>query len=269
MKTDAKSGILYECWQAREPKAVFILIHGLGGHTGRWEALADFFRKKNISLYAIELRGFGSTDGEKGHVKSFGVYFRDIASLYGIAKKEHPEAKIFLLGESMGGLIAFLCAADNRFRWDGLIAISPAFGNKLKMPLLHYLSIPFFFIFRPTKKFRLSFTHEMCTQDAAYIKIMKEDLREHRLASSGLLTAIVFSQIKSLMLRKCINIPVLFMLASPDSMVDAERSRFIFKKLVSRDKTLLEYPGMCHALSIDIGKEKVFNDIWEWVKNRF
>ena len=43
----------YRKWLAPEPKAVFLLVHGLCAHRVRWEAMADFLLKINISSYAI------------------------------------------------------------------------------------------------------------------------------------------------------------------------------------------------------------------------
>jgi alpha-beta hydrolase superfamily lysophospholipase len=39
-------------------------------------------------------------------------------------------------------------------------------------------------------------------------------------------------------------------------------------ELQGADKTLLVFPGMRHALSIDLGREKVFEDILAWAGPR-
>lgn len=44
MKTVEGSDVLYQYWPAGQAKAALLLVHGMGAHTGRWEALADFFR---------------------------------------------------------------------------------------------------------------------------------------------------------------------------------------------------------------------------------
>jgi alpha-beta hydrolase superfamily lysophospholipase len=48
-------------------------------------------------------------------------------------------------------------------------------------------------------------------------------------------------------------------------MVDQKKSKKIFNRLQLKDKKMIEYPGMYHALSIEKGKEKVFADILAWV----
>ena len=91
-------------------------MHGLGGYSERWKALAEFFYKRNISSYALELKGFGETSDLKGHIDSFDIYLNDIKSLQRIVAKENPEKKIFLLGESLGGLLSFLLVIKER-KW--------------------------------------------------------------------------------------------------------------------------------------------------------
>ena len=40
------------------------------------------------------------------------------------------------------------------------------------------------------------------------------------------------------------------------------------KKMKDKDKEMIEYPGMYHSLSIDLGREKVFEDILDWILRR-
>ena len=51
-------------------------------------------------------------------------------------------------------------------------------------------------------------------------------------------------------------------------MVDEKAGRKIFAKLSLADKTIIEYPDMRHALSIERGRESVFEDILAWTEKR-
>ena len=53
MKVDKKTGLMYQQWDALSPQAVFLLVHGLGGHSARWQFLAEYLLKNRISSYAI------------------------------------------------------------------------------------------------------------------------------------------------------------------------------------------------------------------------
>lgn len=257
MANDKDKEIGYRKWTAPSARAAFLLVHGLGAHTGRWEALAEFFAQHGISSYAIELH----------RVAGFGSHYGDILRLRDIIKKESPSAKIFLIGESMGALISFLLAAAKPGLFDGLICISPAFANKIRLSPLEYLKIAAALLYKPHKMFRVPFDSSMCTRDIDYRKKMDQDPSEHRTASSRLLTAILFAQVHARSVRSP-GLPVLFLVAGEDKMIDHGATNTIFERLEEKDKALVEFPGMYHALTIDIGKEAVFKKILEWVGRR-
>lgn len=265
---DDKTAIIYRRWEAHPSKAVLLLVHGLGAHTGRWEFLADFFFKNDISSYALELKGFGETRGSRGHIDSFNVYFDDIRRLLNIIKRENPKQKVFLLGESMGGIISFLMAIYEPGLFSGLICISPAFQSRLKFTLLDYLKIFFPLLYNPKKQFDLPFNSEMCTRDIDYQKTMDADEREYRRASSKLLSEFAIAQIRSQILKDRLKTPVLFLVAGVDKLVDSGESLKIFKGLKVKDKAIIQYPNMYHALSIELGREAVFSDILNWLEKR-
>jgi len=268
MKLDEATGIMYREWISSGGEIVFLLVHGLGAHSARWDFLSDFLLQNGISSYALELKGFGETKGLKGHIDSFDVYFDDIISLRDIIIKEHPGKKIFLLGESLGGVISFLLAGQNPDLFSGLICISPAFRSKMKVNLLEYIKMFAPLIYNPKKHLTVPFTSNMCTRDTEFIKVMDQDEREHRVITSKFLLQIIVAQLKSRRRAEEIKIPVLFLIPGEDKLVDSRASKTIFEKLKGKDKELIEYPGMYHALSIDLGREQFFKDILNWVRGR-
>lgn len=268
LKVDEKTGVSYRKWNAPSPKAVLLLVHGLGAHSQRWGFLADFFLTCAYSSYAIELRGFGRTKELKGDIESFNIYLDDVRSLWGIIKEEYPDKKVFLVGESMGALIAFLAAAQSSKLWDGIILLSPVFRSRLKMPALNYLKIFFSLFYNPRKQIHIPFDSQMCTRDVDYQKVMDADPLEHRLATVRLLFNIVSSQIRAQYLRSAVYAPILFLLSGKDELADAKASQKFFRGLKTEDKEIILYHEMRHALSIELEREKVFKDILKWTERR-
>lgn len=265
--------ILYRRWDtvppAVPPKAVFLLVHGLGAHTARWDFLAGFLARSGFSSYGIELRGFGRTpERPRGHVDSLRVWERDVLRLYEIAVAQNPGRKIFVLGESIGSLIAFNMACRFPDAFAGQVLISPDFKNGLKFPLSAYLTIGALILFKPQKTIQVPFTSAMCTRDTAYQEVMDQSPDELRVASLKCLLSILSEQGKSTRLAKDLRIPSLFLISGTDLLVDERASRKLFKKLTLEDKTILEYPEMLHALSIDLGRDRVFQDILDWAEKR-
>lgn len=245
----------YRQWIAPRARAVFLLVHGIGAYSGRWEAMADFFIKNRISSYAVECP---KTED----------YYDGILRLHGVISKDNPGKKIFLIGESLGGLISFLLISRRKDLFDGLVCFSPAFRSRLKLSGPDYLKILASLLYNPKREFRLPFDSSMCTRDNDYRKKMDSDEREHRLASSRSILGILFSQTASWISVKKLATPVLFLVAGDDKIADSRASMEMFKRLTVKDKTLVEYPGMYHSLSIELGKEKVFEDLLKWVDKR-
>ena len=260
MKTTEKGDGGYRQWRLPEPKYVFLLVHGLGAHSGRWEAMADFFLKKGISSYAVELK-----DGSR---ENFGSYYGKILRLYGIIAKENPSKKIFLAGESMGALISFLLCAARPGAFSGLICISPAFAARERIAFPDGIRMLAALFYNPGKQFTLPFDSSMCTRDIDYINKMDQDPREYRSVPLRQIFEILLAQVYARAVKKKMMTPALFLIAGEDKIVDPAVSAAVFKGLAVKDKTLVEFPGMYHALSIELGKEAVFEEILKWAERR-
>jgi alpha-beta hydrolase superfamily lysophospholipase len=257
---------MYRKWEAASPRAVFLLVHGLGAHSARWEFLAEVFLFRNVSSYAIELRGCGETQDLKGHIDSFNVYYNDIYSLRDIIVKENTGKKIFLVGESLGGLISYIAAVENPDMFNGLVCLSPAFSNQFKPSVLDYIKIFFPLLYNPKKQHKMPFTSKMCTRDTTYESAMDADHREHRLATSRFILNLLTAQGEAKTLKDREDMHILFLLSGDDQVVDPRASEKVFEKLSARDKKIIQYPDMRHALSVELGKEKVAEDILKWLE---
>jgi alpha-beta hydrolase superfamily lysophospholipase len=268
LKTVNGSDVNYRFWPAPNAKAVVLLVHGMGAHTDRWGFTAEYLAKHNYPSYAIALKGYGETKTIPGHIDSFSIYYEDLRTLYRLIQKENPGKKIFILGESLGGLISYVFAEREPELFSGILLISPAFKNGMKISVLNYLKVFSSLIYDRKKTITMPFTSKMCTRDEAYRKIMDADPRELRIASSGLLFNTLLAQLAAKKIVSSSTLPILFLLAGKDYLVDPKESKWEFNRLPVKDKELKEYPEMLHALSIDLDREKVFADIVSWLDKR-
>ncbi|MFH1460266.1 MAG: lysophospholipase [Candidatus Omnitrophota bacterium] len=261
-----KNGLIYKKWIADQTDALVLLVHGMGAHFDRWQDLALFLKSNNLSSFGLDLRGFGQTPGLRGHVDSFKIYYEDIKKLRKIMQNEHPGKKIFILGESMGAVISFSLCLQCKELFDGIICVSPAFKSVLKFNPLVLAFIYLCLLIYPRKQFLIPFSSSMCTQDVEYLEKMDQDQREHRLATSRLLFNLVLAQTKSILFKNKLKISTLFLVAANDSIVSTPMSEKIFQGLSIKDKEIKKYPDMYHALTIDINRKCVFEDIKNWMK---
>lgn len=257
--------IQYKKWGSGDAGRVFILVHGLGAHAGRWAAAGEFFAQKGIVSYAVELRDFDKPDDKR---ETFRRYFNKTLHLCRMIRTEHQDKKIFIIGESMGALISFLLAARRPDLFSGLICVSPALTNRYKLAFSRGVKMLATLISGSSEKFKLPFDSACCTRDAGYRKKLEEDPREYRSAPVGLLAGLLLAQIRVKSLRYRMKTPVLFLIAGADKIVEPQAARTVFDSLKAGDKTIVEFPEMYHSLSIDVGREKVFEAILKWVEER-
>lgn len=123
-----------------EPKAVVLIVHGLGEHCHRYDRLINHLNNQNVRVYSFDHRGHGRThnlptrkQGSQGHIDSDKrVVMEDIGQLMERAGGDGIGEEIpkYLLGHSLGGLmvIYYALTENERLGITGLIAVAPAIG---------------------------------------------------------------------------------------------------------------------------------------------
>jgi pimeloyl-ACP methyl ester carboxylesterase len=99
---------------------LLVCVHGLGGSHANWSAIAPLLTP-TCRVVALDLAGFGHT---RGGSRSTGVDAN--RRLLGRFLEEVSGTPVILVGNSMGGLIAILQAADSPATVAGLVLIDPA-----------------------------------------------------------------------------------------------------------------------------------------------
>jgi alpha-beta hydrolase superfamily lysophospholipase len=118
-------------WKAeRTPVAILLCVHGLGLHSGYYDALGRVLQTRGITTVAMDVRGFGAwaTVSGKEHVKIDDA-MRDVAIVSKFLRRMNPGKPIFLLGESMGGAIVLRAVAKYPDLVEGAISSVPAAGR--------------------------------------------------------------------------------------------------------------------------------------------
>lgn len=268
MKRCPRRDIMYRHWGCSSPRAAVLFIHGLGGHSNNWEFIAGHLVGHGISCYAIELKGFGQTDGVRGHIDSLTTYIKDVRRLCNIIKKDHRRQPVFIAGESMGGLIGFLTVIRKPRVFRGLICLSPGFASQLKFSLKEYLSMVSARFYNERKQFVMPVTTDMCTRDPECKKIIDADTLEHKFATPRMLQSILLGQLSSRLMKHRVKTDTLFLLAGADTYVSTDASKKIFRGIRFEHKEMIEYPEMRHSLNMELGREKVAADMLRWLEKR-
>ena len=182
-----------------------------------------------------------------------------------IIQKENPGKKVFIVGESMGGLLGFLMAGTEPDLFDGVICLAPAFASRLPVTFFMYVDIVMARFMLPKKRSTVRIPPEMCTRDPECQQMLIDDSREIRFATANLLCEIARAEVSAVVFKDKIKCPVLFSLAGQDKVVNVKASEKIFEFLDIDDKTINCYADMHHAMSIELDREIVFKDMYEWL----
>src|SRR6476620_10933789 len=98
--------LFFQSWlPALAPAAVLVNLHGLGDHSGLYPSLAEFFPLRGIALYAFDPRGNGRSPGQRAYIRSWDQYRDDLQRFLDRVRNWHPNLPLFVLGNSLGGLI--------------------------------------------------------------------------------------------------------------------------------------------------------------------
>src|SRR5215467_9073811 len=115
-----------------EPRAFVIIVPGFNAHSGYYKWVAEQFVAAGVAVYAVDLRGRGSSDGERFYVENFEDYVSDVEAVVAMAKSREAGVPFFLLGHSAGGVVSCLYALTHQAELNGLICES--FAHELPAP---------------------------------------------------------------------------------------------------------------------------------------
>jgi alpha-beta hydrolase superfamily lysophospholipase len=101
-------------WLPDSARASILLVHGFGEHSGRYEHVGRWFAERGFAVHAYDHRGHGRSEGRRCHVDRFDEYLDDLATLLERVRTEAPEHALFLIGHSMGGLVAATFVRERR-----------------------------------------------------------------------------------------------------------------------------------------------------------
>ncbi|MFT3818515.1 MAG: alpha/beta hydrolase [Rubrivivax sp.] len=109
-------------WPHPAPQSQVLIVHDLGEHGGRYEALAQALVAAGHAVAAYDQRGHGRSPGPRGCIPRADSLCDDLAQAIGAWPQQAP---LVLLGHSMGGLVAA------RFVAEGLVARPAAWVRPL------------------------------------------------------------------------------------------------------------------------------------------
>ena len=264
IKAKGGFGIFLRSWRpAGRARGVVVIAHGFNSHSGYYLWVGEQLAGMGLSVYALDLRGRGRSDGERFYVESFEAYAGNIALIVGLAKSREPGLPIYLLGHSAGGVASCLYVLDHQAELSGLMCES--FAYQLPAPDFALAVLKGLSHVAPHAHV-LRLHNRDFTRDPEVVRKMDSDpLIADEAQPTQTLAAMVRADDRLKREFPHIKLPLLILHGTADRAARASGSQHFYDTAGSSDKTLKLYEGHFHDLLNDVGKEDVMADIKGWI----
>jgi len=258
--------LYYQCWQpGGSPRAVLAITHGHGEHSGRYGNVVNWFVPRGYAVYAFDLRGHGRSAGPRGHVERWDEFREDVSAFLALVREREPGQTLFLVGHSMGGLIALEYVLHHPQGLAGVIVSGPLLSQPGISPFLITLSKVLSRL-SPRLALKTGLDATALSRDPAVVEAYVNDPLVHSFGTARLGTelarAIAWTQAHA----PDLALPCLIVHGGDDRICPPEGSRLFFENVAFADKERQVYEGYYHEVYNDVGKEQVLAAVETWLE---
>lgn len=247
------------------PKASVLIVHGLGEHSGRHEALARWFHARGFNVRRYDQRGHGKSDGQRGGLNKADDLTDDLTAVFNDFARKQARPPL-LLGHSMGGLVAARCVLDRQIGPGALVLSSPALRCH-EAPWLQRLA-GLLARFAPHLPLDNGLKLEKLSHDARVAVAYRNDPLCHRRITPRLADFIFRTGHMTVADGPELAIPTLLLVAGADALVDPSGSRdFAASAWASQRLTTRFFDTLYHELfnEAEPARTQVFKQLGDWL----
>jgi lysophospholipase len=248
-----------------EPRAVVVIAHGFGEHSGRYEHVAERLTSERFHVYAIDHHGHGRSAGPRARI-SFADAVADLDRLVLLARERHPELALFLLGHSMGGAISLRYAMAHQDRLTGLILSAPLAevegrsaaktAGRLIGAILPALPVT-------------RIDPALVSRDPAVVAAYRSDPLVHHGPIAAGTAAEFVRHVDSLSADvAAIRVPTLILYGTADRLAAPAGARMVAERIGAPDVRIVPYEGLYHEILNEPERDRVLHEIVAWIGER-
>ena len=258
--------LFYRALENDSPNAL-IIIHGIGEHSGRYHELIEALSELPLSIFALDLRGHGHSEGDRVHINKFEDFVEDIYRFraFILDKKAGKQRNFILLGQSLGGLISTHVVLRSQDDWKKFILLSPFFGLPFGFyfccglaSLLNWLS--------PKRIWKNPIKPVFLTRDLEQVEIYKRDSLIQRQLTGCFANEMFKAVISAISRAKEITIPLFILASGSDFIVSTSKTKRFFNRVSSREKQIEVFEGCYHELLHELDRSKPIGMIKEYLQ---
>ena len=250
----------------KKPGLSWRLIHGFGEHCGRYLNVVNHLTPLGYGVYGFDLRGHGRSPGQRGHIQSWDEYRGDLRAFLQKVSSQEPTLPVFLLGHSMGALIALDYLLHNPAGLRGaIVSGAPLEPVGVAKPFLVLLARVLSRVW-PRFSLPLGLDPKGISRDLGVVKAYEADPLVHGKTTVRWGTEIL-KTIEWVKIHPAeVKIPLLLIHGGSDPLNSPEGTRKFFEKILFPDKEMKIYPGSYHEVHNDFDYEQVMKDMAQWME---
>ena len=256
-------GLHVRDWNCGAGRGVY-LLHGLGEHVGRYEALARWFCARGWRVRGHDHTGHGRSGGRRGVLRGERQMVEHARAMIEGFAEELGEPPL-LLGHSLGGALAAQLVVCEGVRVRGLVLSSPALDTGLG-PAQRALAAVLYRI-APGLAVGNGLDPEALSHDPAVVQAYLEDPLVHDRISARLLRWLMSAGEAARAAAAGLQTPTLLMVAGADRLVNPQGSRAFSRAAPEGLLTLRWYDDLFHEIfnEREAQRRTVLADLDHWL----
>ncbi len=244
------------------------LVHGFGEHSGRYDRLGVHLNAHGYSVSGYDHRGHGLSDGLPGHVETFGEYEDDLDRIIAAVRARSEGRPIFLIGHSMGGLIALRYVAKRSSAIAGVVISAPLIGLATPVPAHKLLIARVAARLAPYLRLKNEINPADLSRDQEVGKAYAADPLVNRKVSARWFAEATRAMLEVNEWVPRIMLPLIVMHGTEDRLASVGAAKRMFERIGASDKELVIYPGFYHELFNEPEKQQIFDRVTVWMDKR-
>jgi alpha-beta hydrolase superfamily lysophospholipase len=216
-------------------------------------------------VYVGDLRGHGRSGGARGHLLSWEEAIGDGLAIYGVAGKEQVGAEVVPVGHSVGGSIVLSAIVHGRLRPARFVVSAPALRVAQSVPGWKRRASDIASRFMPALAFPTGLDPAGISRDQDVVAAYRTDPLVHSRMSARFYTEWTAANREVLARAAEIAIPFLATHGREDPIIDVHATEELCVA-AGPAATLRIYEGMLHEPYNELGHEKVYEDVLNWLE---
>ncbi|MDO5607972.1 MAG: alpha/beta hydrolase [Capnocytophaga sp.] len=241
-------------------------VHGLGEHISRYTEMFRFFAANGYSVYGFDTYGHGRSEGKRGHLHSENQWTNELKMLMEWMESESQRPKI-LLGHSMGGLRVLSYLAHHQHLPELAIVTAPFVAQTQPEPRLKIWAGKQLGRLFPSLTLNNGLEVDGISRNAAVVQAYHDDPYVHAEISLRL-AAIAFDTADKLRTTPhTLSVPLMLHHGTSDRLTSHDATRELSRNWQG-DITFCSWEGGYHELHNDLDKERLFQQMLDWLDSR-